>query len=88
MNTLPLKNAIEASVNGGRDTIDHHVKNSGLAKFSDNQRTFEYNLSDKAAKSKLVKAAKRIALMVEENKTSSKLVFSAGTWHSVCPSLN
>ena len=51
-------------------------------------RTFDYELNDKAAKAKLLKATKRIPLEIEENTTSSNLIFSSGGWyHVVLPSM-
>ena len=70
-------------------TIKDHVKRSEVLKSSSSPRSFEYNLSDKAAKGKLIKAAKRSpALKVEENSTSSNIVFSCGAWkNAVLPAL-
>ena len=71
-------------------TIDDNIRNSEeVSKLSDNPRTFEYNLKDKGAKSKLTKAAKRLEpFTIEENSTSSNLVFSGGAWqYAVLPSL-
>ena len=51
--------------------------------YEDSPRAFEYVLSDKAAKGKLIKAAKRTTpFIVEENTSSSNLVFSAGAWQN------
>ena len=54
-----------------------------------NPRTFEYSSGDKGAEAKRVKSAKRIVPMtIEENSTSSNVVFTTGAWHSVVlPSL-
>ena len=60
------------------------IKNSEIFKLSDNPRTFEYNLNDKGAKSKLIKAAKRPdPFTIEDNSTSSNMVFNAGAWQNV-----
>ena len=61
-------------------TIEDQVKGSEL--FQDTI-TFDYKLNDKAAKSKIVKGAKRIAFEVHENSTSTTLVFSSGAWQVV-----
>ena len=58
-------------------TIEDQVQFSGIYKDS---QTFDYKLNDKAAKSKLVKGAKRDDFEVEENSTSNNLIFSAGAW--------
>ena len=69
-------------------TIEDHVKNSEILKFSGNSRSFEYDLNDKAAKAKIVKAAKRSAFYVENHSSSSNLVFNPGAWQNVVlPSL-
>ena len=45
-------------------------------------------LNDKAAKSKLLKGAKREAMEVQTNSTSTTLIFSAGSWQAaVLPSM-
>ena len=44
--------------------IDDIVKDSEMMKKTENRRTFEYNMSDKAAKGKLLKGAKREAFEV------------------------
>ena len=66
-------------------TIEDQVKSSEIFKQS---ITFDYKLNDKAAKSKLVKGAKREAFGVQENSTSTSLLFSAGSWQvAVQPSM-
>ena len=81
---MQVKKIFEASCEGEVTTIDDHVKSSDLFKHSEGPRKFEYKLNDKLAKSKLVKAAKRTsAFIVEENSTSSNLVFSTGAWHNI-----
>ena len=42
--------------------------------------TFDYKLNEKSAKNKLVKVAKKIPFEIQENTSSSNLVFSAGAW--------
>ena len=65
-------------------SINDHVKSSEIQELSENIRAFEYCLSDKGAKAKLLKAARRANTMeIEENSTSSNLNFSAGAWHTV-----
>ena len=52
-------------------------------------RNFDYRLNEKSAKAKLVKAAKRDALEVQENSGSSNLIFSPGSWQvAVLPSVS
>ena len=64
------------------------VKDSEIAKPSEVKRTFEYNLSDKAAKAKLIKGAKRIPFDIVEHSSSSNLIFSPGAWnHVVLPTM-
>ena len=64
--------------------ISDHIRSSDTFKQIEGQRAFEYSLSDKTARNKLMKAAKRDELMkIEENSSSSNLVFSAGAWHTV-----
>ena len=66
-------------------SIEQHVKNSELVK---EVNKFDYKLNDKAVKAKLLKAAKRQPIEVEENSTSLNLVSSAGAWvHAVLPSV-
>ena len=54
-----------------------------LAKTNERKRSFEYNLSKKHAKSKLVKGGKRIPFDIVEHKTSSNLIFSVGAWDKI-----
>ena len=71
---------MEAITTGGIIDI---VKDSEIRKPTDAKRTFEYNLNEKAAKSKLIKSAKRVPLEVVDNSLSSNLVFSLGAWDQV-----
>ena len=64
-------------------TIEDHVKNSEVLKNMNSSITFDYELRDKAAKTKLVKAAKRTPIEMEENSTSTNLTFSPGSWYNV-----
>ena len=67
--------------------IKEIVQDSEVIKTGDNRRTFEYNLNDKAAKSKLLKGARRDSFEVVKNQTSCNLIFSVGAWnHVVTPS--
>ena len=69
-------------------TIEEHVKSSEVYKNMNSPITFDYKLNDKASRSKLLKAAKRTPLEVDENSTSTNLVYSAGAWyHVVLPSI-
>ena len=69
-------------------TLDDHVKSSEVLKNLNSSIRFNYELDDKATTAKLLKAAKRIPIEVEENSTSSNMVFSAGAWcHVVKPSI-
>ena len=83
-----MNKALEVS-GTGVVSISDHIKSSDTFKQIEGQRTFEYSLNEKTAKTKLVKAAKRDEpFNVEENSSSSNLVFSAGAWHTVVlPSL-
>ena len=68
--------------------IQELVEESELVKPTEMKRTFEYNLDDKAGKSKLLKGAKRVPFEIIDNSTSSTLVFSNGAWnHVVLPSM-
>ena len=54
-----------------------------------NERKFEYKLNEKSLKKKLKDSTKRVPMEIEENSTSSNLVFSLGAWYStVLPSIN
>ena len=64
-------------------TIEDYVKSSESFKPSGLSRNFDYELREKAVKSKLVKSAKRMPIQVEINKSSSNLVFSPGSWQNV-----
>ena len=80
--------AIDATSSEEIVTIEEHVKSSELLKIVDSAHIFNYELNDKATRNKLVKAAKRPPLEVEENSTSSNLIFSAGAWyHGVLPAI-
>ena len=69
-------------------SLEEHVNNTEVYKQKCSIITFDYQLDDKTTKSKLLKAAKRPPLDVENNSTSANLIFSAGAWyHIVLPSI-
>ena len=76
------KKAINLSMNEETVTMEDHIKNSDIFKNSDNARVFKYELNEKATKSKLIKGAKKNPFEVEENSTTSNLVFSLGAWYT------
>ena len=81
-------NSSNASNSEAIVTIEDHVKKSELTKNMNPSVTFDYELREKAVKTKLVKAAKRIPIEMEENSTSTNLLFSPGAWyHVVLPSI-
>ena len=47
------------------------------------RRQFDYKLNDKNAKSKLLKAAKRIPFEIVKNTGSMNLVFNVGSWNNI-----
>ena len=53
------------------------------SKYHDDSVTFDYELNSKNAKNKLLKGAKRDPFEIEENSTSSNLIFSVGAWLSI-----
>ena len=59
------------------------VADSEVASPVVSKRSFEYNLNDKSAKTKLLKSAKRKPFEIVEHSTSSTLVFSPGAWNQV-----
>ena len=69
-------------------TLNEHDQDSVLHKDTNLCVRFNYELNDKASKAKILKAASRPPVELEENSTSSNLVFSAGAWfHVVLPSV-
>ena len=64
-------------------TLDDYVRRSEVLRNMNSSFKFDYELNDKTAKAKLLKAAKRSPMEVEENSTSLNLVFSAGAWHHI-----
>ena len=84
---MNMKKALNASCSEEIVTIEEYVKSSEVLKKSNRSIVFDYQLNDKASKAKLLKAAKQNPMDIEENSTSSNLVFSAGAWyHVVLPS--
>ena len=78
-----------APVNKEIVTLEEHVKSSEIHKESGSCIRFDYSLNERSTKSKLLKAAKRDPILLEENSTSCNIVFSAGAWfHHVLPSVN
>ena len=68
-------------------TIDEHIKQSEPFILK-GERTFKYDLDDKATKAKLVKGSKRAPFLAEENSSLSTLIFSSGSWiYTVRPSV-
>ena len=71
------------------DCIEDVVKDSEIISYTGNKRAFEYGLSDKGIKTKLLKNAKREPFEVVRNSSSCNLVFSVGAWNYVgLPSVN
>ena len=69
--------------------LTNFVNDCEILKISEGNRKFEYNMNDKTAKSKLIKGAKREAFEVENNQSSSNLIFSVGSWnHLVLPTIH
>ena len=76
-------NEILAHVHKDVVSISEHIRNVDLLKPLEGERIFEYELSEKATKSKLIKGAKREPVLLEENSTSSNIRFSVGAWINV-----
>ena len=74
---MSLRSSNNPLANKNGVTIEDLVNDSDVFKDS---ITFDYKLNDKAAKAKIVKGAKRIAFEIQENSTSTTLVFSSGSW--------
>ena len=84
---VKLDRALPAPLADEIMTMEEHIKGTEVSKNS-NMIKFDYMLNDKASKSKILKAAKRVPFEVEVNSTSQNLIFSAGTWfHAVLPSI-
>ena len=80
---MTSRKALNATCNDDVITIEEYVKNSEVSKNMNSTINFDYQLNDKASKSKLLKAAKRSPIETEENSTSTNLIFSAGAWYHV-----
>ena len=82
---MPLAKAIESALSNDNMNIYDQVKNSV---YHNDSVTFNYELRDKGAKSKLVKGSKRVPFEVENNQQSTTLLFSVGAWlTSVLPAV-
>ena len=68
--TMNVKKALNAPIGEEIITIEEHVKSSEVFKNMNASLNFDYQLNDKPSKSKLLKAAKRSPIEVEENSTS------------------
>ena len=69
-------------------TLEEHIKSTNLEKGLRPTITFDYAINEKVAKNKIVKAAKRVPMEIEENSTSCNMIFSAGAWvHEVLPAV-
>ena len=79
---MSLTKALTSSECEEIESIDDQVKYSELHKQSVGARAFHYKLNEKSAKSKLIKGAKRIPFLVQDNLTSSNLIFSVGAWRN------
>ena len=62
------KKAITVSGADNVMSIEEHVKKSEILKSNSSSIIFDYKLNDKSSKTKLLKAAKRIPISVEETK--------------------
>ena len=89
VNNMSIQKALNVSTSEESAPIEEHVKNINLYKPSEGTRAFEYLLNEKSAKAKLIKGAKRIPFDVEDNSSSSNLIFSVGSWkNAVLPSVS
>ena len=68
---MTSRKALNATCNDDIITIEEYVKNSEVSKNMNSTINFDYQLNDKASKSKLLKAAKRSPIETEENSTST-----------------
>ena len=86
MNMKPLNMTLRKPISPSDIvSIDEQIKGSD---YHNDSVTFNYELNEKAARSKLVKGSKRIPFEVEENSTSMNLLFSVGAWlTSVLPAV-
>ena len=77
---MSVRRSLNSLANKDIVSIEDQVK---CSTFYNDPVIFDYKLNDKAGKSKLLKGAKRNVFVVEENSTSTTLIFSAGAWHAV-----
>ena len=86
MNMKPLNMTLRKPISPSDIvSIAEQIKGSD---YHNDSVTFNYELNEKAARSKLVKGSKRIPFEVEENSTSMNLLFSVGAWlTSVLPAV-
>ena len=75
---LSMKSVTKLPGNEEISTVEEHVRNSEILKNANSSKKLEFELNDKTAAAKLVKAATRIPMEIEENSTSINLIFSAG----------
>ena len=69
-------------------SVEAMVEDTEVVLIKDSKRSFDYNLNNKAAKSKLIKGAKREVFEIVENSSSANLIFNLGSWnHVVLPSI-
>ena len=66
-----------------KPSLECIVRDSELVKANDNERAFNYEINEKAAKNKLIKGAKRSVFEIVKNSSSSNLLFNLGSWHIV-----
>ena len=86
---MSIMKALDVDSSGDNASIEEHVKHSDLYILSEGTRAFEYQLNEKSAKAKLIKNAKRIPLEIEDNSTSSNLIFCVGSWkNAVIPAVS
>ena len=84
---IKFNNALPAPMKDEIITLEEHIQGSEVSRKT-SVLTYDYMLNDKASKSKIQKAAKRVPLEIEVNSNSQNLVFSAGAWfHAVLPSM-
>ena len=85
---MVVKEALNAPMSKEQVSIEEHVKSSDIHKKTSAFITFDYELNDKSAKAKLLKAAKRKSLEVEDKSGATNLIFSAGSWyHTALPAV-
>ena len=63
--------------------LEKFVNDNVIAFTNEKERMFEYSLSDKNAKAKLLKGARRVPFELVKNSVSWNLVFNLGSWHNI-----